>query len=124
MTRLLAAGPSRAAVQAPRHAPLTPASTRLRYSTVIYQSRAVSKEFKFDASQVYGSEVKVNPSESEADVAADRSEIDPLPQGMHRTICLDAGEVKVYMQPTDSEAAVHADRDGEDPLKRTGGGGG
>lgn len=124
MTRLLAAGPSRAAARAPRqHACVAPGSTGLRYSTATYRVGS-EKEYKFEATQVYGREVKVNPSESEADVAADRGEIDPLPMAMHRTISLDAGEVEVFMQPTDSEAAVHADRDGEDPLKRAGRGGG
>lgn len=104
---------------------------RSAYSTVVYHGqRPASKEpqqsqqqqqqqpLKIDADpeHVFGSEVKLNPSESEADVAADRGEIDPLPMGMHRTILVDAGETAVYTRPTDSEEVVRADRDPENPL--------
>jgi hypothetical protein len=65
---------------------------------------------------MFGSEVKGNPTESEADVAADRSDVDPLPPELHHTICLGAGEAAP--RPTESEEDVAADRGGagEDPL--------
>jgi hypothetical protein len=119
MTRLLTRGPCKA-ITARRQAFITTASNPLPYSQVIYRAQAVApKEYTYDAVQVYGSEVKVNPSESEADVAADRGEIDPLPMGLHYTILLDAGEASVYGCPTASEEAVHADRYMEDPLKES-----
>jgi hypothetical protein len=66
----------------------------------------------------FGSEVKGNPTESEADVAADRCDDDPLPPGMHQTIRMPAGEAAVYGHPTDSEERVAADRAAEDPLRK------
>ncbi|KAH6853173.1 hypothetical protein B0I37DRAFT_419910 [Chaetomium sp. MPI-CAGE-AT-0009] len=62
--------------------------------------------------QMFGSEVKGNPTESEADVAADRSDDDPLPPGLHHTIRLGAGDAAPL--PTESEADVVADRGGPD----------
>jgi hypothetical protein len=69
------------------------------------------------SAHMFGSEVKGNPTESEADVAADRSDYDPLPPELHRTICLGAGEAAP--RPTESEEDVAADRGGagEDPLR-------
>jgi len=61
-------------------------------------------------------EVKENPTESEADVAADRTDEDPLPPGLHHTIPLPAGEAAP--EPTPSEERVRADRSPEDPLPK------
>ncbi|KAJ9129680.1 hypothetical protein NKR19_g10243 [Coniochaeta hoffmannii] len=120
-TRLLAMGPLRVPTARARGSIICPQSHPraivLPYSTVTYHSQKPPKDYKLDASQVFGSEVKVNPSESEADVAADRGEIDPLPMGKHNTILVDAGEASVYSKPTDSEEAVHADREKDDPLR-------
>ncbi|KAL2133001.1 hypothetical protein VTI74DRAFT_3039 [Chaetomium olivicolor] len=74
------------------------------------------------SAQMFGTEVKGNPTESEADVAADRSDEDPLPQELHHTIRLGPGDRGP--QPTESEEDVCADRGGSgvDPLwamKRT-----
>ncbi|KAH6633881.1 hypothetical protein B0J18DRAFT_1472 [Chaetomium sp. MPI-SDFR-AT-0129] len=68
------------------------------------------------AAQMFGSEVKGNPTESEADVAADRSDADPLPPGKHHTIRLGPGDAAP--RPTESEEDVAADRGGNatDPL--------
>jgi len=68
------------------------------------------------SAQMFGTEVKGNPTESEADVAADRSDDDPLPPHLHRTIRLGAGNAAPRM--TESEEDVVADRGvgGEDPL--------
>lgn len=57
------------------------------------------------------------PSTSEANVKADRSEIDPLPMGLHKVIPLPAGEA--IPGPTESEWDVRADRASmeEDPLR-------
>jgi len=60
-------------------------------------------------------EVKENPTESEADVAADRSDDDPLPPGLHQTILLPEGDA-LPKKKTDSEERVAADRAEEDPL--------
>ncbi|KAH6651336.1 hypothetical protein F5144DRAFT_589576 [Chaetomium tenue] len=70
----------------------------------------------FVSAQMFGTEVKGNPTESEADVAADRSDYDPLPPGLHHTIRLGAGDAAPL--PTESEADVAADRGGAgaDPL--------
>ncbi|KAK3395831.1 hypothetical protein B0T20DRAFT_487356 [Sordaria brevicollis] len=59
------------------------------------------------------------PSQSEANVKADRSEIDPLPMGMHKVIPLPAGSA--MPEPTESEWDVRADRASmeEDPLRDT-----
>ncbi|KAK4154692.1 hypothetical protein C8A00DRAFT_14190 [Chaetomidium leptoderma] len=64
------------------------------------------------SAQMFGTEVKGNPTESEADVAADRSDLDPLPPGKHHTIRLGPGEAGSV--PTESEADVAADRGGAD----------
>ncbi|KAK5652314.1 hypothetical protein OQA88_10664 [Cercophora sp. LCS_1] len=61
-----------------------------------------------------GGVVKGDPTESEADVAADRCDEDPLPPGMHHTIAMPAGEAGE--EQTDSEARVRADRSPDDPL--------
>jgi hypothetical protein len=68
------------------------------------------------SAQMFGTEVKGNPTESEADVAADRSDEDPLPPGLHHTIRLGAGDAAP--RPTESEEDVAADRGGvgADPL--------
>ncbi|KAK3953233.1 hypothetical protein QBC32DRAFT_123542 [Pseudoneurospora amorphoporcata] len=57
------------------------------------------------------------PSQSEANVKADRSEIDPLPMGLHHVIPLPAGDA--IPEPTESEWNVRADRCSmeEDPLR-------
>ncbi|KAH7627423.1 hypothetical protein B0T09DRAFT_183757 [Sordaria sp. MPI-SDFR-AT-0083] len=57
------------------------------------------------------------PSQSEANVKADRSDIDPLPMGLHKVIPLPAGEA--IPGPTESEWDVRADRSSmeEDPLR-------
>ncbi|KAK3335183.1 hypothetical protein B0T19DRAFT_395068 [Cercophora scortea] len=60
------------------------------------------------------SEVHVNPTESEEDVVADRSDEDPLPPGAHKTIRLPAGDAAP--KPTEAEEDVTADRSEEDPL--------
>lgn len=69
---------------------------------------------------MFGSEVKTNPTQSEANVAADRGERDPLPMGMHKTILLGEGSAHEYIKATDSEETVHADRYLEDPLHKGG----
>ncbi|EAQ93824.1 predicted protein [Chaetomium globosum CBS 148.51] len=66
----------------------------------------------FVSAQMFGTEVKGNPTESEADVAADRSDLDPLPPGLHHTIRLGAGDAAPL--PTESEADVVADRGAAD----------
>jgi len=66
----------------------------------------------------YHGEVKGNPTESEADVWADRADEDPLPPEMQHTIELPAGEAGP--KPTESEERVRADRAQEDPLKSGG----
>lgn len=66
----------------------------------------------------YHGEVKKNPTESEADVAADRSDEDPLPPEKHRIIEMPAGEAAG--RPTDSEERVQADRAQQDPLRAGG----
>lgn len=68
------------------------------------------------SAQMFGAEVKGNPTESEADVAADRSDLDPLPVELHHTIRLGPGDSGP--NPTESEADVMADRGGSgmDPL--------
>jgi hypothetical protein len=73
------------------------------------------------SAQMFGAEVKGNPTESEADVAADRSDLDPLPPELHHTIRLGAGEAAP--RPTESEEDVVADRGGfeMDPLGKKGG---
>jgi len=58
--------------------------------------------------------IKGNPTESEADVQADRDVEDPLPMGMHHTIPLPEGEAAP--KRTESEEDVRADRSDEDPL--------
>lgn len=68
-------------------------------------------------------EVKGNPTESEADVWADRTDMDPLVDDcrtLHdmNTIELPAGEAEA--RPTDSEEAVRAERAQEDPLRSGG----
>ncbi|KAK3299793.1 uncharacterized protein B0H64DRAFT_414038 [Chaetomium fimeti] len=72
------------------------------------------------SAQMFGTEVKGNPTESEADVAADRSDEDPLPPGLHHTIRMGAGDAAPL--PTESEADVVADRGGPeaDPLRAGG----
>ena len=54
------------------------------------------------------------PTESEEDVDADRSDDDPLPPGLHHQIKLPAGEAGP--KPTESEEDVNADRSTDDPL--------
>jgi hypothetical protein len=68
-------------------------------------------------------EVKGNPTESEADVWADRTDEDPLVDDyrtLHEmnTIELPAGEAEA--RPTDSEEQVRAERAQEDPLRAGG----
>lgn len=55
------------------------------------------------------------PTESEEDVVADRSDEDPLPPLNHHTIRLPAGEAAP--NPTESEEDVTADRSDDDPLR-------
>lgn len=55
------------------------------------------------------------PTESEEDVVADRSDEDPLPPLNHHTIRLPAGEAGP--NPTESEEDVTADRSDDDPLR-------
>ncbi|KAK0735194.1 hypothetical protein B0T26DRAFT_671367 [Lasiosphaeria miniovina] len=61
-------------------------------------------------------EVKGNPTESEEDVAADRSDDDPLPPEKHNIIQMPAGEAAPKL--TDAEESVAADRPEENPLSR------
>ncbi len=70
----------------------------------------------YEVPQKFGREVKGNPTESEADVAADRSDVDPLRMERHQTIPMGAGGAGP--QPTESEEDVMADRGGAgmDPL--------
>ncbi|KAK0669069.1 hypothetical protein QBC41DRAFT_112476 [Cercophora samala] len=103
-----------------RHFPPSAASpiderARSFYSTVIYHGQTPNSDYEFDESQVFGSEVKVNPTQSEANVAADRGDIDPLPQGMHHTILMGAGDAGG--RPTEAEEDVHADLYMDDPLR-------
>ncbi|KAM7194635.1 hypothetical protein V8F20_007827 [Naviculisporaceae sp. PSN 640] len=55
----------------------------------------------------YKGEVKGNPTESEADVAADRNDDDPLPPEKHHTIRMPAGSAGP--RPTEAEEDVRAD---------------
>jgi hypothetical protein len=69
------------------------------------------------AAQMFGADIKGNPTESEADVAADRCDVDPLPPELHHTIRMGAGGAAP--RPTESEEDVVADRLGGadgDPL--------
>ncbi|KAK4161112.1 hypothetical protein QBC43DRAFT_337506 [Cladorrhinum sp. PSN259] len=114
---------SQTSTQSFRHFPSSAASvvderSRSFYSTVIYHGQTPGSDYEFEDDQVYGSEVKVNPTQSEANVAADRGERDPLPMGMHHTILLDEGGAHEYTKPTDSEERVHADLYMEDPLHK------
>ncbi|KAL2022071.1 hypothetical protein VTK56DRAFT_6115 [Thermocarpiscus australiensis] len=74
------------------------------------------------AAQMFGSQVKANPTESEAVVAADRAEVDPLPPELRRTststIRLGASGEDAAPRPTESEEDVVADPGREDPLRR------
>ncbi len=85
-----------------------------------YQEQGPLWKYRGDASSstptmfAVAGEVKGNPTESEADVAADRSDDDPLPPGLHHTIQMPPGEAAP--KPTDSEERVTADRSEEDPL--------
>ncbi|KAK1829529.1 hypothetical protein QBC39DRAFT_413190 [Podospora conica] len=68
-------------------------------------------------------EVKGNPTQSEANVWADRTDEDPLLDDVRtlhemNTIELPAGEAET--QPTDSEERVRADRAQDDPMKAGG----
>ncbi|KAL2125524.1 hypothetical protein VTJ04DRAFT_1889 [Mycothermus thermophilus] len=76
----------------------------------------ISADAETNPAMDFGGEIKGNPTDSEADVAADRSDVDPLPPGMHHTIRMGPGEAGPV--PTESEADVAADlgRSGEDPL--------
>ncbi|KAL2256389.1 hypothetical protein VTK26DRAFT_1748 [Humicola hyalothermophila] len=70
------------------------------------------------AAQMFGNDIKANPTESEADVAADRCGVDPLPaQFHHHTVDRGPGDAATP-RPTESEEDVSADRGlaGEDPL--------
>ncbi|KAK4202964.1 hypothetical protein QBC40DRAFT_34568 [Triangularia verruculosa] len=103
-----------------RHFPPSAASpiderARSFYSTVIYHGQTPNSDYEFDESQVFGREVKVNPTQSEANVAADRGDIDPLPQGMHHTILMGPGDAGG--RPTEAEEDVHADLYMDDPLR-------
>ncbi|KAM7182999.1 hypothetical protein V8F33_013871 [Rhypophila sp. PSN 637] len=64
----------------------------------------------------YKGEVKGNPTESEADVAADRSDDDPLPPEKHHTIPMPAGDLAP--KPTEAEEDVRADYINDDVLDR------
>lgn len=92
--------------------------SRSFYSTQIYHGQPPGNTGAgtgvLISAQMFGAEVKGNPTESEADVAADRSDEDPLPPGMHHTIRLPAGDAGG--KPTESEEDVAADRSGVDPL--------
>ncbi|KAK0732004.1 hypothetical protein B0H67DRAFT_640316 [Lasiosphaeris hirsuta] len=81
--------------------------------------RSISRESRdvpADSILAVSGEVKGNPTESEADVWADRTDDDPLPPELHHTIQLPAGDA--VPGPTDSEQEVQADRSEEDPLPR------
>ncbi|GAB1309878.1 hypothetical protein MFIFM68171_00088 [Madurella fahalii] len=92
--------------------------TRSFYSTQIYHGQTPGGTGAgtgvLISAQMFGAEVKGNPTESEADVAADRSDDDPLPQGLHHTIRLPAGDAGG--KPTESEEDVAADCGAVDPL--------
>ncbi|KAK3341912.1 hypothetical protein B0T25DRAFT_559595 [Lasiosphaeria hispida] len=75
-----------------------------------------NRDIPADSILAVSGEVKGNPTESEADVWADRTDDDPLPPELHHTIQLPAGEA--VPGPTDSEQEVQADRSEEDPLPR------
>jgi hypothetical protein len=64
------------------------------------------------ATEIDETAVKGNPSESEADVAADRSTVDPL----HPKRSVEVDETAVKKNPSESEADVAADRSSVDPL--------
>jgi uncharacterized protein involved in copper resistance len=67
------------------------------------------------ATEIDETAVKGNPSESEADVAADRSTVDPLHP--KRSVEVDeVDETAVKKNPSESEADVAADRSSVDPL--------
>ncbi|KAL2192654.1 hypothetical protein P885DRAFT_72848 [Corynascus similis CBS 632.67] len=68
------------------------------------------------AAQMFGAEVKGNPTESEADVAADRSEDDPLPAQFHRTIRLGAGGAAPSRTESEEDVVADRGRGGDDPL--------
>ncbi|KAK3986045.1 hypothetical protein QBC44DRAFT_384327 [Cladorrhinum sp. PSN332] len=115
---------SQTSAQSCRHFPPSAASvvderSRSFYSTVIYHGQTPGSDYEFEDDQVFGSEVKLNPTQSEANVAADRGERDPLPMGMHHTILLNEGGAHDYTKPTDSEESVHADLYMEDPLHKS-----
>ncbi len=59
--------------------------------------------------------VKTDPTESEEDVAADRSDIDPLHPEEEQAVY---DETAVKSDPTESEEDVAADRSTEDPLHK------
>lgn len=63
--------------------------------------------------QVDETAVKTNPTESEADVAADRSSVDPL---LKPEVLAKLEEAIAKGNPTDSEADVAADRSDIDPM--------
>ncbi|KAK4223560.1 hypothetical protein QBC38DRAFT_45612 [Podospora fimiseda] len=114
---------SQTSAQSLRHFPPSAVSAideraRSFYSTVIYHGQTPGSDYEFQDDQVFGSEVKLNPTQSEANVAADRGERDPLPMSMHHTILLDEGGAHEYTKPTDSEESVHADLYMDDPLHK------
>lgn len=84
-------------------------TARLSHTLARFQSH-ISDTFFVTVS----GEVKGNPTESEADVAADRSDEDPLPPEKHHTIQMPAGDLAP--KPTEAEEFVKADRAKEDPL--------
>jgi len=76
------------------------------------QGASLDKVIQSLAPTIDETAVKENPSESEADVAADRSTVDPL----HRDEPVDGDETAVKGNPSESEADVAADRSTVDPL--------
>ncbi|KAK0657817.1 hypothetical protein B0T16DRAFT_453245 [Cercophora newfieldiana] len=105
-------------------------SRRIRASAMSYdsQEQGLPLPWKFwgtlsrpveeadDSIVAVSGEVKGNPTESEADVAADRSDDDPLPPGLHHKIGMPAGDAAG--KPTQSEERVKADRSHDDPLHK------
>jgi hypothetical protein len=71
-----------------------------------------SKEALLESFEGTETDVKVAPTESEADVAADRSNVDPLAKDKAAA----KDETAVKAAPTASEAGVAADRSDVDPL--------
>lgn len=84
-------------------------------ATLQFSSQASIDDILQSLDPVDETAVKKAPTESEADVAADRSTVDPLNPDMEPEV---EDETSVKKAPTESEADVAADRSRVDPLPR------